>query len=149
MNITRASITDLPELTRLFDAYRVFYDQPSDLHRAAQFMKARLEKGDSVVFLARGASAQAVGFTQLYASFSSVSTAPIWILNDLYVGQEFRGVGAGAALLRCAQDFAAETGALRIELSTAHTNLAAQRLYERAGYQLDTVFRKYTLPIKG
>lgn len=147
MNIARAQIDDLPDLAELFDAYRVFYEQASDLPRAEAFLRDRLERGDAVVFFVRDTANRALGFTQLYPSFSSVSTAPIWILNDLFVAPEARGLGVGAALLRHARDFARDCGAIRIELTTAHTNTTAQRLYEREGYRMDSVFRRYSLPI--
>jgi len=145
MNIVRAQLADLPDLAELFDAYRVFYEQASDVARAESFLRARIEQADAVIFLLRDAAGLALGFTQLYPCFSSVSTAPIWVLNDLYVSSEARGLGVGAGLLRHARDFAVATGALRIELSTAHTNSPAQRLYEREGYVQDHEFRRYSI----
>jgi hypothetical protein len=60
----------------LFDAYRQFYGKPSDLALASRFIEQRLASGDSVIFLAYTEKVQvrnAVGFMQLYPSFSSVS----------------------------------------------------------------------------
>jgi len=145
VSIVRAGLLELPALAALFDAYRQFYGQAADLARAEAFLRARMVADESVVFLARGADSTDLGFTQLFASFSSVSTAPIWILNDLYVAPAARGRGVGRALLERARVHAVETGAARIELSTAHTNTTAQRLYEASGYVLDTEFRKYLL----
>jgi hypothetical protein len=67
----------------LFDAYRQFYHKPSDLAR--QFLHARLQNNQSIVLLALQSDNSAVGFTQLFPSFSSASAAPILILNDLFV----------------------------------------------------------------
>jgi hypothetical protein len=53
----------------LFNAYRMFYEQPSDLPGARAFIKARLEQGDSVIFLAlaeEGEQQIGLGFVQLY-----------------------------------------------------------------------------------
>ena len=69
---------------------------------------------------------QALGFVQLYPSFSSVSMRKIWILNDLYVATNARRYGVGRLLMDRARDFARDTGALRLELTTARTNAAAQ-----------------------
>lgn len=84
MNIVLANVTHLAEIALLFDHYRVFYNQLSNLHDAEQFMAERLKNQDSKIFLALDGST-GVGFTQLYPSFSSVSMGQIWILNDLFV----------------------------------------------------------------
>jgi GNAT superfamily N-acetyltransferase len=86
---------------------------------------------------------RALGFTQLYPAFSSVSMRPVWILNDLYVAEDARRRGVGAQLLRAARDHAMKTGAARLALSTAVTNTQAQALYERDGWRRDTAFYHY------
>lgn len=149
MRIERAGIGDAAAVAELFDAYRVFYGQEPDLAQALGFIGERLEQGDAVIFVAWDEAGTPVGFTQLYPCFSSVSMGRIWILNDLYVSAAARRQGVGSALLRRARDFGVETGALRIELATAHTNATAQALYASEGYLLDTVFRRYSLPLGG
>ena len=88
------------------------------------------------------------GFTQLYPSFSSVSVGRIWILNDLFVTPESRRSGVARMLIQAAHEHARETGALRVALSTAHSNQSAQALYESIGYVRDTEFRSYSFPIR-
>jgi GNAT superfamily N-acetyltransferase len=126
----------------LFDAYRQFYGQPSDLDGARRFLAERLARGESVIF-ALIESGRALGFTQLFPSFSSVAMRPIWILNDLFVAEEARRRGVGARLLGAARDHARRTGAARLELSTAVSNTEAQALYERDGWRRDTAFLHY------
>jgi ribosomal protein S18 acetylase RimI-like enzyme len=126
----------------LFDSYRQFYGQKADPDGAREFLAERLERGESVV-LAIVEGERALGFTQLYPSFSSVSMLPIWILNDLFVVEDARRRGVGARLLQAARDFAMRTGAARLVLSTAVTNTTAQALYERDGWQRDTAFLHY------
>jgi hypothetical protein len=72
MIIQKATISDLESLTVLFDLYRVFYEQTSDLEGAREFLKARILNDESVVFMAVDGE-HPVGFVQLYPSFSSVS----------------------------------------------------------------------------
>ncbi|MDA0875209.1 MAG: GNAT family N-acetyltransferase, partial [Bacteroidetes bacterium] len=110
-SVRRATAADIPVLTHLFDGYRVFYLKPSDLQGARAFMTARLENGDSVIFLAEDATGAALGFTQLYPLFSSVRMRAIWLLNDLFVAPTARKQGVGRALLLHAQAFAADSGA--------------------------------------
>ena len=144
--ITRADVGTLDDLTPLFDAYRRFYDQPGDLLRAHSFLHERLTRGESVIFLARLREVP-VGLTQLYPSFTSVGTARIWILNDLFVDEAARGQGVGRALLRAAFDFAQEDGAARLTLNTARDNVTAQALYEAEGWVRDQQFFAYNKPV--
>jgi GNAT superfamily N-acetyltransferase len=126
----------------LFDDYRQFYGQTTDLEGARQFLFERLQRGESVIFAVIEGE-NALGFTQLYPSFSSVSMQPIWILNDLFVGEKARRRGIGARLLMAAGDYAVRSGAVRLELSTAVENVTAQALYEQQGWQKDTDFFHY------
>ena len=126
----------------LFDGYRRFYGQPSELDRVRAFLKERLARGDAVLLIAE-ADGRALGFTQLYPSFSSVSMAPIFILNDLFVVLEARRSGVARRLLEAAVRYGREAGAIRLSLSTAHTNTAAQALYASAGWERDEVFSVY------
>jgi ribosomal protein S18 acetylase RimI-like enzyme len=135
IGVRSARREDLPALALLFDGYRRFYRQASDLELAEQFLSERFEKQQSVILLAEDETGAALGFTQLYTSFSSVSAAPILILNDLYVYAQSRGRGVGAALLAAAEAHAIEAGAVRLSLSTGVENLSAQGLYERAGWR--------------
>lgn len=134
--IRRATTADLPALAPLFDAYRRFYGQPGDLARADAFLRERLQRDESVVLLAERDGA-AIGFTQLYTMFSSVRTARLWILNDLFVAEHARRAGLARALLDAAAAFARETGARGIMLETSHDNLPARALYRAAGWNED------------
>jgi ribosomal protein S18 acetylase RimI-like enzyme len=146
LEVRQASPADLNLLVPLFDAYRQFYRQPSEPERARQFLLQRLERSESVIFLAQ-ADGEAIGFTQLYPSFSSGAMAPIFILNDLFVSPEARRRGAGSALLRAAAEYGRSHGAARLTLSTELTNTAAQAVYERLGWKRDTVFCVYQLAL--
>lgn len=144
--IARAAPADLAALAPLFDAYRVFYQQASDVEQARSFLEQRMRCGESVIFMARDAH-NALGFTQLYPAFSSVSARRIWILNDLFVTAQARQTGVARALMAAARAFAAETGALRLVLETAEDNRAAQALYESLGYIRESGTRHYSLTL--
>ena len=142
-----AQPADIPALAALFDAYRRFYEQQSDLGGAEAFLRERMEAGDSVLLVACPAGSQPIGFTQLYPSFSSVSMRRIFILNDLFVAPEARRTGVARSLLEAARAHAASAGALRLSLATALDNRSAQRLYEAEGYVRDEVFLHYDLRV--
>ncbi|HEX7638322.1 MAG TPA: GNAT family N-acetyltransferase [Burkholderiaceae bacterium] len=148
--VRRATARDLDVLAPLFDAYRVFYEQPSDPARARRFLQSRLDAADSVLLLAEGAAgeAPALGFCQLYPTWCSIGTAPMFILSDLFVAEPARRGGAARALMAAARTHARAAGAARLELSTAHTNTRAQALYESLGWRRDEVFRVYGLSLE-
>lgn len=52
MEISQASIEQLDDMVLLFDQYRGFYRQNSDLEQAKEFITARLQQQDSVILLA-------------------------------------------------------------------------------------------------
>ena len=134
--ISRAGPADLDALAVLFDAYRQFYGQPSDVPRARDWLRSRLRVGESVVLLAKRGDV-IVGFVQLYPMFSSVRTAKTWILNDLFVDAGARRKGVARALLDAAARFAREDGAAGISLETTQDNAAARALYRAAGWNED------------
>ena len=98
-----------------------------------------------MVLLARGDDGATLGFAQLFPSFSSVRAAPIYVLNDLFVVPVARRQGVGTLLLQAAADMARATGAIRLKLSTAITNVAAQRLYEVMKWTRENDFQVYNL----
>lgn len=149
--IAHASLEHLDLLAPLFDAYRQFYRQPADPARARAYLAERLARGESVVFLGLAGSEgepAALGFTQLYPSFSSISMNPLWILYDLYVVPQARRQGVAKALMERARQLALETGADSLVLETAIDNHSAQRLYEQLGYQRDVAYYRYSLQVK-
>ena len=145
LEVYRADTSHLGALIPLFDAYRVFYRQPSDHDAARAFLEVRLTQNDTVIFLADHGGP--VGFTQLFPSFSSVSVKRLWILNDLFVKPEARRGGVAKALLERARQHALDTHAKGLVLSTETGNRSAQRLYEASGWQRDETFYTYGLEV--
>ena len=139
-------MSDLESLVPLFAGYRTFYGQVPDLNLAREFLLERFINQQSIIFLASSGE-KAVGFAQLYPSFSSGRAARIFILNDLYVEPDAREQGIGRALLAASAEYGRAAGAVRLTLSTAKDNAAAQALYEREGWQPETMFVSYNLPI--
>ncbi len=139
---------DLEQLVPLFDAYRQFYGKPSDLIVARQFLADRMARGQSVVLIAEGPNGVALGFAQMFPSFSSILSAPIYILHDLFVAPGARRRGVGTRLLKAAAETGRADGAVRLELSTSITNVSAQRLYEAVGWKRDDEFCQYGLSLE-
>jgi len=144
-SVRRADAADSATLAPLFDAYRQFYDCRPDLDLAETYLRERLNRGESIVFLAEQSDGTAVGFAQLYPTFCSVEAAPIAVLYDLYVDAIARKKVVGNALLSGAEQFARDSGAVRLELATGKDNLTAQNAYESRGWRRDEEFHHYEL----
>jgi len=142
MCIQKATLKDLDSLAELFNFYRLFYKQESNIEGAKGFLKERLTNKESVIYIAFDKK-QPIGFVQLYPSYSSVSMKRSWILNDLYIKESARKKGFAKKLMIQAIDFVKETGANGILLETCNKNLPAQRLYEKIGFERETAYFYY------
>ena len=135
--------SDLASVARLFDLYRQFYDQPTSPQLAYEFINERFTRSESVLLVAESTQQGVVGFCQMYPAFCSVEAAPIYSLYDLFVLPEARKLGAGRQLLLASEAKAAADGKVRMDLTTAKTNLSAQSLYESLGWIRDEIFYAY------
>jgi GNAT superfamily N-acetyltransferase len=133
LDIKKVTKDDVALVAILFDSYRVFYQQSSDLQAAFNFLEQRISKNESVIFVAT-IKGEAVGFIQLYPIFSSVSLEPAWLLNDLFVAENARKQGVAESLLQQAKQFGLETKAAFMLLQTAADNYKAQSVYEKNGW---------------
>ena len=61
IRIVRAERKDLDDLVPLFDGYRQFYGQRSDLAAARAFLNDRIERDESVIYLAYPKPDEAAG----------------------------------------------------------------------------------------
>lgn len=146
ITIRTADETDLGRLVPLFDAYRVFYTQSPDPQSARAFLTQRLSRRDSTIFLASRGD-DAVGFAQLYPTYSSVAMSRVWVLNDLYVAPSARRQRVGERLIERAVDFARGDNAVRLELATGVDNYAAQALYAKLGWERVGDFLHYNFSL--
>jgi ribosomal protein S18 acetylase RimI-like enzyme len=144
VRVRRATHVDVDLVAPLFDAYRQFYALPTDLAAARQFVGDRLQRGDSVVFVATDTDGTGLGFAQLYPTLCSLSLRPYAVLFDLYVAPHTRRRGVGRQLLEHAHGYARTAGLDRLELQTARTNVEARALYESLGWTRDDIFLVYT-----
>ncbi|MEU8659478.1 GNAT family N-acetyltransferase [Actinoplanes philippinensis] len=146
ITVRRAAADDLADVAGLFCGYLDFYHRPTPAGRVLAFLRERHERGESVLFLARAADGAPAGFANVYPTFSSLSMAPVWTLNDLFVAAAARRTGAGRALVRAVTEAARAAGAVAVQLQTAPDNATAQALYRSEGFQPDA-FAAYYLPL--
>ncbi|MFJ7284652.1 GNAT family N-acetyltransferase [Pseudomonas sp. NPDC099000] len=148
VQVLRVDATHIDTIASLFDAYRGFYGQPSNLLQSRDFIAERIARDESVIFFASDPSGDALGFVQLYPTFSSIDAHRTWLLSDLFTAPEARGQGVGRMLMNAARAFALSTGAKGMVLETATDNFGAQRLYESLGYVRDPGYYTYCLDLK-
>ena len=134
-NTRKATIQDLPQLAGLFDQYRVFYHKESDISAAENFLKQRIENKDSEIFVAES-EGKLTGFVQLYPLFSSTRMKRYWLLNDLYVNENYRGKGFSKKLIEEAKQLAISTDASGILLETGKSNDIGNQLYPSCGFEI-------------
>ncbi len=138
----------------LFNKYRIFYNQESNIELAKKYIQDRLNSHESIIFVAFLENENIktpIGFTQLYPNYSSIRAIKNWTLNDLYVEQEFRKMGVGELLINKAIEFAETKKAKKLELSTGIDNKTEQGLYEKIGFvrqKPDTEYYTYTFDLQ-
>jgi ribosomal protein S18 acetylase RimI-like enzyme len=145
-NIKRATIEYSDMIGEVFNLYRVFYNQESNVEIAQKYIKQRLENDESIIFFQEEGGTCA-GFTQLYPTFDSVNVRKKIVLYDLFVREEFRRKGIAKSLMDAAKNYATENKFGSIELSTNKANIPGQSLYESLGYIRDDEFYSYDLEI--
>lgn len=146
--VRAATINDLDALTQLLDGYRQFYQQPSDIEAARNFLRQRFGQADSRILVSENEEGTLTGFVQLFPGLSTVGLNARWTLNDLFVLPDCRDKGTGRALMEAAHQLAREHGVARLILMTQVENERAQHLYESLGWQRNTAFYGYLLDIK-
>ncbi len=133
--IRAAAINDVPQLSKLFDLYRVWYRKQSDVEGAKNFLIERIKNNDSVIYVADEEN-ELLGFTQLYPQFSSTRMKRLWLLNDLFVVQQHRERGISKQLLEMAKQLAIKSNAAGLLLETEKTNVVGNKLYPSTGFVL-------------
>lgn len=145
--VRQAVLADLDLLAPMLDKYRQFYQRSSDVAAARAFLSDRFNHGESVLFIAEEGNA-ALGFTQMFPTFSSVSLVRAFVFNDLFVTEASRRRGVGKALIEAASSYAKSLGAKFLTLSTAKTNERAHALYESTGWEREETFVEYILMLQ-
>ena len=146
IKIIKAKKENYKEVGFLFDLYRQFYKYKTEINKSTQYIKERISKKESTIFLCY-CDKEPAGFVQLYETFDSLNINKKLVLYDLYVKKEFRQIGIGKSLMDIAKKFGHKKKIKLIELSTAITNKKAQSLYESLEYKRDKEYYNYYLEI--
>ena len=142
--VRKATLEDVENVSILFGQYRVFYEKKPDHGSEIDFISERIKNKDSVIFIAEDEHKKPAGFVQLYPLFSSTRMKKMWLLNDLFVDPDFRGMGVSKLLIDSAKQLCRETGACEVMLETAKSNHIGNQLYPATGFSLDTDHHFYS-----
>ncbi|MBA4193270.1 MAG: N-acetyltransferase [Comamonadaceae bacterium] len=148
MQVIHCTEAHLDVLSELFNDYRIFYEQPSDVPACRAFIQKNLQQNCSKIFLLLDDEGRAVGFSQLYPSICSISMRPYHYLSDLYVATSTRRNGHARHLMNYITDHFTNLGSQRLTLDTATSNKIAQGLYESLGYEREEVYITYHQVLK-
>jgi GNAT superfamily N-acetyltransferase len=126
---------DLPELLPLMRGYCDFYGvHPSDERLLAMCRTLSEDPArEGFQLIARDDGGRPVGFATVFWSWSTLSSARIAVMNDLFVAPEARGGGLAEALIEECARRAKARGAASLDWQTAKGNRRAQAVYERVG----------------
>lgn len=102
IGIRRATEDHLSGLTLLLEEYRVQSGSRPNPRASRSFLKERLKREDSVIFICT-VKGEMAGFVQLFAKPSTLELKEYFTISDLFVLEQFSQSGVLAALLNEAQ----------------------------------------------
>ena len=142
MQVREAKLSDLENLSDLFNSYRMFYGKKSDLKVAEEFLRSRIENKDSKIFVC-DLNNELSGFVQLYPIFSSTRVSKYWLLNDLFVDIKKRGKGYSKLLIERSKELVIESKACGMMLETEKSNDIGNMLYPSTGFKKNELCNFY------
>ncbi len=148
MQVIACTEAQLDVVSALFNDYRIFYEQASDVTACRAFILQNLQQNRSKIFLLLNDQGEAVGFSQLYPSVCSLSLRPYYYLSDLYTIKSARKQGYARYLMNYITDHFTNAGSQRLTLDTAISNKIAQSLYESLDYEREEVYITYHKVLK-
>ena len=146
ITIRLARASDLEHLVPLLRAYLLFYQRAPERARVRRFLAGRLSTRPVRIWVACDDTAL-VGFAQVYTTWSTLSLAPAWTLNDLYVAEPARGLGVGRRLVAGVVAAARRERVAHVQLMTAVDNGTARALYDSMNFDTVDEFVTYSLPL--
>lgn len=131
--IRLVALAERPALAPLFRDLLLHYGEAPPDEAAMQSALAAQPAGVEILvaFAARGA--EPVGLASFAQLFPGPDGAPQIYMKELYVTAAARGGGVGELLMIALARLAAARGAVRVDWTTARTNLGARAFYDRIG----------------
>lgn len=147
MQIRRAALEDIGLLQPLYDGQIRYMAvcQPREYRAIIQdreFIQGEIEAEQGCVLLAEENGA-VLGFVSVTMEDTGEKAHRVpqryAVLENIYVREESRRMGVGAALFRAAWDFARAGGAVSMQLMTLAENTRARSFYESMGMRYSKI----------
>ncbi|WP_413374889.1 N-acetyltransferase family protein [Alkalihalobacillus sp. 1P02AB] len=125
---------DLSQLLPFLESYIVdFYKQPkpNQIHLKELILKLS-QKEIGVQFVAIKDS-QLVGFATLYFTYSTLRVAPVTVMNDLFILENYRGQGIATDLFQICEAYTRDHNYAYMSWITSSDNHNAQTFYQKMG----------------
>jgi GNAT superfamily N-acetyltransferase len=134
--VWRAEPAESSAVAHLLVAFRDWWGRAEPSAESLQSSVDRLIANPDTEFLlgSAGHDGAPSGVCQLRFRFSAWHAAEDCFIEDLFVREEARGAGLGAALVEAALERARGRGCARVELDVNEENRTALALYERLGF---------------
>ncbi len=136
--------SDRPDWDEMWAGYLTFY-KASLTPDISDDTFARLLSGELIGLIAEDADGHPQGFAHAILHAGTWSPKPVCYLEDLFVRDTARGMGAGRALIEALIARGRAEGWLRLYWQTAADNHTAQALYDRLADR--TTWLRYELEL--
>lgn len=146
MELVQATLNELPDLIPLVRAYHAFegIEDTPDRVRAALEPLLREGAGYGRVWLIRE-QGEIVGYAALCFGYTIEMGGRDAFLDELFVSEQWRGRGIGAAVLDRVAELAAGMDIRALHLEVARANDRARHLYASRGFESREKYHLMTL----
>lgn len=127
MEVRTATISDAADL---FELNRLF-----DNDTTVELIKKSLTENDREVVCTAFVAGVAAGYCSGLIVKSMCYRENRADIESLYVKEEYRKLGVGAALIKCLEERLASLGISHFHINTSLDNIKAQALYAKLGYR--------------
>lgn len=148
--VRRARVGDLPRLVELMREHIAYEKSAPRAPGLAERLGPQLFAEDARlwVLLAETPGGEAAGYAACSAEFSFWDAGHYLHMDCLYLTEDARGHGLGAALMDGVRTLARELGLAEVQWQTPDWNEGAIRFYDRLG-ATGRSKRRYGLPVDG
>ena len=138
LEIQKLSLKNLTDMNDMFSLYQEFYEideKNIDKESNINFFKEILKNYNSGQMFVSYIDWEPVGMITLYYTYSSLSKQKVWILNDLYLLDKYRGKWYWKEMIKYSMNFFKEQWIKKMTLETHTDNIWAQKLYDSLGWE--------------
>lgn len=139
INVRQIEIEDKSSWLELYVAYLKFYES-EPVESSTELLWNRLTKIEpEIQGLVAVSNGEVVGIAHFHYQLSTWSDTLHCYLEDLYVAEDARGIGAASSLIAAVQDLAIQNKCSELFWITKESNTVAKKLYEQVATLSDFV----------